>query len=1156
MVFDDEMDFETNDNTTSKNTEPQLEKYGVWIKKGPETLESPQEIPEINDIPDVTETTDFSDISVMDDDVISSENEQIESIDEEFSSLIDTNTVIEETSSFVDAPIDTPVIENNTTDITEEPQIPVDTGLPEEFDIPGIDLSAFENTDIPTPKPAEPEGEVSIDMDDFFSSDSGDGEIDLSSFFSDSESIDFDDFMGGDSGGKKEPEIVDQEPLNIQLEFDDNFVLETKADSLSQVEFIGLDGESGEMSFDDLFDNIQDEGAISASEFDIPGDTPSIPSFDPSAFETEDLTSAFMDDTPIPQPTPATENKDTDDGFDDASEFDDLLSSLDDATPLTETPEEAKTKKLIQDYDITVTMDEEDLSEDDEEDNNSSDDDWDDISLFQSNEDIENFKQQSKNNGAPVGGMKVLEAQSAMDFDEIDKILDEGGFSFPSDEVKEESENEISIDDTNEISIDDVQFEENEPSIEIEDSELETSSEINLEDDLSSNVQVENSFISEDIDLSPTLEESVNEEVIEEDSMEPMVDFEPELEPTVIEDSIEEDTMEPMVEFEPELEEPVIEDTLEEDSMEPMVDFEPELEEPVIEDTEEDFDTEPTIEFQTEIDEPVIDETLEDESEIEPTLEETIDESFTEPMIEDSIAEEVISDTEELPMETTIEDETLDASFNTSDEIEQDTTVVEESQDNFTSSEDNLLDMDFAEDSLEETSEEENTDITKDSIEEQGETMAVINENEQTNSQPDNTAKAILEKIASEISNLRSEITNLRSEFNSLKTGSVIENEIEEENLETEEESSGFFSDDSEDETISLSGDELNNILNNADFTEEEVSEETTDEVIDDESTIEAPEVDETIEEETDEIADEVISNPLGDATELTDSDLDTMDEYEEDHFEDSETSDFADEDLKEPELEDLQMNNDFDENDEDLEEEIDIPKDEEIIEETESNDFIDSINEVEPTITETLTEDRLKYLEDLAGEEKEEETVEDVVEEIDETPDEEAIVTEEQEFEEPIVDEIEEETQIEETVEETEDAIDEEDEEAEQNEPTEDVFNSPQWDNEVPTVENVIADTEEISEPAEDFIIEEPVEETTEETIAEPELATEEPVEDSSTPVAQPATAKIQDDIKSVLVYMDQLLENLPEDKIEEFAMSEHFETYKKLFNELGISN
>ena len=47
----------------------------------------------------------------------------------------------------------------------------------------------------------------------------------------------------------------------------------------------------------------------------------------------------------------------------------------------------------------------------------------------------------------------------------------------------------------------------------------------------------------------------------------------------------------------------------------------------------------------------------------------------------------------------------------------------------------------------------------------------------------------------------------------------------------------------------------------------------------------------------------------------------------------------------------------------------------------------------------------------------------------------------------------------------------------------------------------------------------------------------------------------EIQKDVKAVLSYMDKLLGNLPEDKIEEFARSEHFEVYKKLFNELGIS-
>ena len=281
MVFDDEMNFEMNESATSKKSEPQLEKYGVWIKKGPESLDSPQEIPEINDIPDITETTDFSTISEVADDFTAP---QIESINEEMDSLMDSTPSFDETSSILEP--------------TPEPINPVDTGLPEGFDIPGIDLSAFENNDIPTPKPAEPEVEVSIDMDDFFSSDSGDGEVDLSALFGDGDSIDFDDFMGGDSGGKKEPEIIDQEPLNIQLEFDDNFVLETKADPVTQVEFIGLDGVSGEMSFDDLFDNIQDEGAISSTEFDIPSDTPSFEAFDPSAFETEDLTSAFLSDLP------------------------------------------------------------------------------------------------------------------------------------------------------------------------------------------------------------------------------------------------------------------------------------------------------------------------------------------------------------------------------------------------------------------------------------------------------------------------------------------------------------------------------------------------------------------------------------------------------------------------------------------------------------------------------------------------------------------------------------------------------------------------------------------------------------------------------------------------------------------------------------------
>jgi hypothetical protein len=49
------------------------------------------------------------------------------------------------------------------------------------------------------------------------------------------------------------------------------------------------------------------------------------------------------------------------------------------------------------------------------------------------------------------------------------------------------------------------------------------------------------------------------------------------------------------------------------------------------------------------------------------------------------------------------------------------------------------------------------------------------------------------------------------------------------------------------------------------------------------------------------------------------------------------------------------------------------------------------------------------------------------------------------------------------------------------------------------------------------------------------------------------PSDIKLE--LRSVLSYMDQLLESLPENKIEEFAKSEYFDTYKKLFEDLGLA-
>jgi|GEM_PF-2381926 len=48
----------------------------------------------------------------------------------------------------------------------------------------------------------------------------------------------------------------------------------------------------------------------------------------------------------------------------------------------------------------------------------------------------------------------------------------------------------------------------------------------------------------------------------------------------------------------------------------------------------------------------------------------------------------------------------------------------------------------------------------------------------------------------------------------------------------------------------------------------------------------------------------------------------------------------------------------------------------------------------------------------------------------------------------------------------------------------------------------------------------------------------------------------ELKDEIKGILKYMDELLVSLPEEKVREFRRSEHFETYKKIFEELGISD
>jgi hypothetical protein len=107
------------------------------------------------------------------------------------------------------------------------------------------------------------------------------------------------------------------------------------------------------------------------------------------------------------------------------------------------------------------------------------------------------------------------------------------------------------------------------------------------------------------------------------------------------------------------------------------------------------------------------------------------------------------------------------------------------------------------------------------------------------------------------------------------------------------------------------------------------------------------------------------------------------------------------------------------------------------------------------------------------------------------------------------------------------------------------------------PAVESEVAEAEPVAEEA----AVEPLE--AEPLAAEPAAEETEPLAEEAPEVkAAPAAAKrdeggnekLKGEIRGVLSYLDKLLESLPEDKIEEFARSEYFDTYKKLFEELGL--
>lgn len=321
--------------------------------------------------------------------------------------------------------------------------------------------------------------------------------------------------------------------------------------------------------------------------------------------------------------------------------------------------------------------------------------------------------------------------------------------------------------------------------------------------------------------------------------------------------------------------------------------------------------------------------------------------------------------------------------------------------------------------------------------------------------------------IADELSSIKKEISTLKNELAGYK-GSAPSSDSQAVSA-ADAENSGFFSDDDTDETIALTGDELNNILITADFTEEKTEEVQG----------------QSVEEETIDLTSEFVEQSIV--------------EDDEEYIDESASITGTQTD------------------------EVEIP-------DTLPESIFDSATiqaEQVPVSHINKIEDDLGYLDGS-----------DMIE-----PDLDNVAIDEPELE--IIDFNDEKLEEPELAEFNIDLSDiESDFPAEQELPAEDadqIIESAEFD---VSVDEEIAAKEDLTVDLEESM---------------PEQETEVPEEDITPTKTSDQVAslpvELKDEIKSVLSYMDQLLESLPEDKIEEFARSEHFEVYKKLFEELGIS-
>ncbi len=377
---------------------------------------------------------------------------------------------------------------------------------------------------------------------------------------------------------------------------------------------------------------------------------------------------------------------------------------------------------------------------------------------------------------------------------------------------------------------------------------------------------------------------------------------------------------------------------------------------------------------------------------------------------------------------------------------------------------------------------------------------------------PPQASADILEKIERDLNQIKAEIQSLKSELAGIGRGGRPTEKVDIKPAQAA--ADGFFQK-GEDETIALTGDELDNILNTADVTEEvEGPEETVE-------SLEEPEL-----AEEDLLAEQPVLEEMPEAAELTPESPDEI-----------------------IELGSL-----------DVEEELppELPAEELSLEEEAIEIDIGEKQAEEELVLEEISpaEAPLEDLEELSLETPEE-PISLEAEDLESGEEIETLEVEPESLEELSLEEPEGEQGLEELEEIEELSLEEAGEEA----PVQS-FAAEQ----IPEEDLGLAEVQELEEPILEELPEvEAAGVPEEEQVPDLELETEDlEVADLEAPQVSLSEADeagtdnlsedLQTDIKSVLSYLDQLLGALPNDKIEEFAQSEYFGIYKRLFEELGL--